>query len=621
MARLIRLLIAASLPVLGLPAGPQNTGRGVLADPGASRRTALVIGNDAYPGMPLKNAVNDAKAIATALKQYNFDVVLATDLSYKEMSKQIDRFIAQIRPDDVAMVYYAGHGVQLENENYLVPTDFAPQDEADARYEGYSANRLEDRLSGSQARLSILVMDACRNNPFRTSRSGTRGLAAMETGKGNLIAFATAPNQTADDNPRAGNGLFTSYVLEAMQQPGLTVEQVFSWARKKVYDASQGRQTPWLISSVIGDFYFRPPAAAGKPPDDETAMWVAISESESPAAFRQYLERYPSGRYARMATLYLKGLTLGGGSAPAPATGPDPAASSSSTIAAPAAVGLYFLKAQQNKTYVPFLVSLGATGAGARGTVGMYYRVESATGTSTKAAGPPKYPYEDYQETVVGSQPAPGQQLQASFSVPAGDYVLSVATAATGGKSSRDVIKSLLARVDSGDPAVLKMSVHVPDFWGAELTTSSVMLVSRIDPLTAQLTGGEQSARPFALGKVELHPETSRQFSTSQELSVFFLVYNPAISPATRKPDVTVDYAFYARPAGQPERYFNRTTPQRFSADTLPKEFDLAAGHQVQSGQAIPLKAFPPGEYRLQITVRDAVSGKQITRDATFSVR
>src|SRR5207245_886776 len=129
--------------------------------------------------------------------------------------------------------------------------DFSAQDEVDAKYEAYSASRIVDRLSGSGARLNILVLDACRNNPFRSSRSGARGLAPMGTGKGSLIAFATSPNMTSDDNPSGANGLFTSYLLEAMSEYGLDLEQVFSRVRQKVYDASKGRQVPWTVSSVI----------------------------------------------------------------------------------------------------------------------------------------------------------------------------------------------------------------------------------------------------------------------------------------------------------------------------------------------------------------------------------
>ncbi|PYR58696.1 MAG: hypothetical protein DMF85_09925 [Acidobacteria bacterium] len=276
--------------VIGLSAalapGQTQQPRGVtLADAVPGRRTALVIGNNGYPAMPLKNAVNDARAMAAALQKYGFAVDLATDVTFKELNKRIDRFIGQLPGGDVAMVYYAGHGVQIENENYLVPVDFNAQDEADAKYEAYSASRVVDRLAGSGARLSIVVLDACRNNPFRSSRSGTRGLAPMETGEGTLVAFATAPNRTADDNPGGVNGLFTTYLLDAMDDASLSVEQVFSRARQRVYEASNRKQVPWLVSSVIGEFHFRGAAAANDAPKPAPAPPAPSAAPRNPRVF------------------------------------------------------------------------------------------------------------------------------------------------------------------------------------------------------------------------------------------------------------------------------------------------------------------------------------------------
>lgn len=183
------------------------------------RRLALVIGNDAYPRMPLRNAVNDASSMAAALTRVGFDVRRATNTSFKELNQSIDRFVGELRRGDIALVYYAGHGIQIEGENFLLPIDFDAQDETDAKYEGYSASRLAERLPASGAQLSVLVFDACRDNPFRASRSGSRGLASMNGATGSLIAFATAPGRTADDNLAAGNGLFTQHLLRAIETP------------------------------------------------------------------------------------------------------------------------------------------------------------------------------------------------------------------------------------------------------------------------------------------------------------------------------------------------------------------------------------------------------------------
>jgi uncharacterized caspase-like protein len=227
------------------------------------RSLALVVGNQAYPKWPLTNPVNDARAMAATLTSVGFEVEKVDNANLKQFEQAIDRFIAKIRKNDVAMFYYAGHGIQIGGENYLVPVDFDARDEADAKYVSYSASRLQERMDLAGARLNIVVLDACRNNPFRPTRGGSGGLAAMSTGKGTLIAFATAPGKTADDNPSGGNGLFTSHLIKTLQEPGLSLDQVFNRVREGVYADSQERQLPWTVSSVIGEYYFRPPAAGG----------------------------------------------------------------------------------------------------------------------------------------------------------------------------------------------------------------------------------------------------------------------------------------------------------------------------------------------------------------------
>ena len=230
----------------------------------SGRRVALVIGNATYPASPLRNAVNDATAMAQALNGLRFDVVkLAIDTTAVTLDRTITQFVQVLQSGDVVVVYYAGHGMQIAGENYLLPVDFQAQDEAEARYRSYSAALLHDKLAERGARMKIIILDACRNNPFRMSRAVGGGLAPMATvGRGSFIAFAAGPNSTADDNPRGKNGLFTTYLLEALAEPGLTLEQVFSRVRLRVDEASNGRQTPWTNSSVIGDFYFHPVASA-----------------------------------------------------------------------------------------------------------------------------------------------------------------------------------------------------------------------------------------------------------------------------------------------------------------------------------------------------------------------
>jgi len=167
-----------------------------------------------------------------------------------------DRYISRLSPGCVAFFHYSGHGLQVDQENYLIPTDYRITDEASVRYDASSASKLHDRVAGTGVALNVIVLDACRNNGFRTARSAGAGLAAMNAARGSFIAFSTAPGQIASDNPRGRNGLFTSYFLEALKLPGLKLDDVFNRVREQVYQASDQKQLAWTSSSVIGDFRF-----------------------------------------------------------------------------------------------------------------------------------------------------------------------------------------------------------------------------------------------------------------------------------------------------------------------------------------------------------------------------
>jgi hypothetical protein len=180
------------------------------------------------------------------------------------MEAAIERFVALLRPDAVALFHFSGHGMQVDQENYLVPVDFQLTDEASVKYDAYPASKLHDRMASAGGRLNIVILDACRNNGFSTSRSGASGLAAMNAARGSFIAFATAPGSTASDNPRGRNGLFTSYLLEALQAPGLKLDEVFNQVREGVFVSSNKKQLAWTSSSVIGDFYFAPGAKSDR---------------------------------------------------------------------------------------------------------------------------------------------------------------------------------------------------------------------------------------------------------------------------------------------------------------------------------------------------------------------
>ncbi|HLJ50543.1 MAG TPA: SUMF1/EgtB/PvdO family nonheme iron enzyme [Bryobacteraceae bacterium] len=222
---------------------------------------ALVIGNDAYPKGPLKNAVNDARSMSGALQEVGFQVELLINGDLRQMDRAVDKFASRLGSGDVAVLYYAGHGVQVDGENYLIPVDYAGRDEADIRYQSRSASWILEKMDKTGARLKIVILDACRSNPFRVSRAMGGGLAQMQGGRGSFIAFATAAGKVASDDPAGSNGLFTTHLLQALKQPGLSLDAVFNRVRVEVDRASGGEQLPYIYSGVIGEFYFRPTTA------------------------------------------------------------------------------------------------------------------------------------------------------------------------------------------------------------------------------------------------------------------------------------------------------------------------------------------------------------------------
>lgn len=277
------------------------------------RRVALVVGNDAYATMPLRNAVADARAMAEALRGLGFDADLIVNADLAATERAVNTLVGKLCPGDAGLFYYAGHGIQVEGVNYLVGVSFRAQDEVDAKYQSYDANRVHDRMLARCARVVVVILDACRDNPFRTTRSGAGGLAQMNTDRGSFIAFATAPSQTASDNPGGKNGLFTAQLVETLREPGLSIDQVFSRVREKVHAASGGTQLPWVGSSMIGEFVFNGASTAGPPPPPaaaadsearlraETAFWESIKDSRNAADFEVYLTRFPDGTFASLA--------------------------------------------------------------------------------------------------------------------------------------------------------------------------------------------------------------------------------------------------------------------------------------------------------------------------------
>lgn len=279
----------------------------------AERRLALVIGNGAYTIGPLGNPVNDAELMAQTLRDAGFEVTHETDLGYRPLQRAVVGFgrdLAAAGEDTVGMVYYAGHAVQANGENYLIPVDAEIQDELDLEIQTLEVSTLMRSLEKAGNRLNMVVLDACRNNPFKTmSRSGTRGLAKVDAPYGTLLAYSTAPGDVAADGT-GRNSPYTRALAKAIRTPGVPVEQLFKQVRIEVMERTGNRQVPWETSSLTGDFYFldaapapaaAAPAPEAGPQEADIEYWKSIAASNDPALFRSYLEAFPDGTFANLA--------------------------------------------------------------------------------------------------------------------------------------------------------------------------------------------------------------------------------------------------------------------------------------------------------------------------------
>ncbi len=252
-----------------------------LASDQPERRTALVIGNGAYASAPLRNPINDARQMARSLQELGFDVSLHEDLDQKGMKREIQSLGQKLQKGGVGLFYFAGHGVQVGGHNYLIPVGAAIEHEKQVEYEAVDMGAVLAEMDFARNRLNIVVLDACRDNPFaRSFRSVSQGLASVSAPSGTLIAYATSPGSVANDG--AGeNGVYTGELMKAMRQPGMKIEDVFKQVRSAVREATRGKQVPWESSSLEGDFYFLtpPPARTASPDQPATSSAGQIASS------------------------------------------------------------------------------------------------------------------------------------------------------------------------------------------------------------------------------------------------------------------------------------------------------------------------------------------------------
>ena len=289
---------------------------------GTGNRLALVIGNEKYFNAPLKNPLNDARDMYQALKDLGFNVIYKENVGYREMEKAVREFGNRLRKQGGAgLFYFAGHGVQVNGRNYLIPVDAQIESESDVQFEALDASRVLGKMNDAGNGLNFVILDACRDNPFaRSFRSYNKGLAQMDAPKGTLIAYATSPGKTAADGD-ARNGVYTKYLLKQMRIPGLEVGRMFRRVRKGVSEETGGTQVSWESTSLTGEFYFcsSKPAKTEKQFEEKTSIkssallaekeaWGLAKNTDDIQIVKMFLEQYPNGNYAFAARMKKKEL-------------------------------------------------------------------------------------------------------------------------------------------------------------------------------------------------------------------------------------------------------------------------------------------------------------------------
>jgi len=310
--RFLQICSAAILVAAGLHGSAQ-----------AETRMALVIGNSHYRSVSaLPNPANDAKAVGELLTSAGFQIIPAADLSLAEMRIAIREFISLVSDkgsDTVALVFFAGHGLQVDGENYLVPVDANIKRESDVPIEALRLGDVMNALSGAPARTRIVILDACRNNPFsEINRTAGRGLAIVDAPNGSIVAYSTAPGSEAEDGVGA-NSPFTAAFTSVAKEPGLPIELALKRVRLAVNQLTNGRQTPWESSSLSVDFSFFPgsagpqvsskaekqTAAGGQPAAKPVGFWrTALQGKSESAAYDVVIQEDAVDAYQEFVALY-----------------------------------------------------------------------------------------------------------------------------------------------------------------------------------------------------------------------------------------------------------------------------------------------------------------------------
>ena len=326
----MRFLIVA-LSVLGILASTDAAK--------ADRRVAFVVGNGAYKNVAqLPNPPVDAKAMAAVLRNVGFEVVEGTNLTRDKMTERLLEFGKKAQGADVAVFFYAGHGIAISGTNYLLPIDADIKSEMDVKLGAAINIDLTLDQTMSDAKVKLVFLDACRDNPFAAkikSNASTRsvsvqsGLAEMKSGEGTLIAFATGPGQTALDGQEGTNSPFTRALIANLTTPGVEIQQAMTKVRAQVNEETNKGQLPWGHTNLIGSVYLNPvaaPAAGAAAPsssapaavastssgsDVEVEFWRSVRESNKPEELNAYLTSYPNGQFKSLALARIASLENG----------------------------------------------------------------------------------------------------------------------------------------------------------------------------------------------------------------------------------------------------------------------------------------------------------------------
>ncbi|MDA9437357.1 caspase family protein [Bradyrhizobium sp. CCBAU 51627] len=303
----------------------------------ADRRVAFVVGNGAYKNVAqLPNPPIDAKAMASTLRNVGFEVIEGSNLTRDQMTEKLLDFGRKAQGSDIAVFYYAGHGIAVGGTNYLLPVDADIKSEMDVKLgAAINIDLTLDQTMGD-AKVKLVFLDACRDNPFAAkikSNSATRsvnvqsGLAEMKSGEGTLIAFATGPGQTALDGQEGNNSPFTRALIDNITKPGVEIQQAMTSVRAQVNEETHKGQLPWGHTNLIGAVYLNQgpatqvanaaptatasPAAAAGGSEAEVEFWRSVKESNKPEELNAYLSAYPNGQFKPLALARLAAIQNG----------------------------------------------------------------------------------------------------------------------------------------------------------------------------------------------------------------------------------------------------------------------------------------------------------------------